>query len=141
LLTRMALLTSGSEDLARASELAELAMAEAGQDPGARAEALSVAAIIDMNTDRRVRAGQRSEEALELFRSVGNARGIADVLDGRAMATFLAGDIREAVGAFDRVARLFADSGDLLRVITPRSTRGHALIFMARPHDGLPEAE
>jgi DNA-binding SARP family transcriptional activator/tetratricopeptide (TPR) repeat protein len=140
LLTRMALLTSGSEDLARASELAELAMAEAGQDPGARAEALSVAAIIDMNTDRRDRAGQRSEEALELFRRAGHARGIADVLDGRAMATFLGGNIRGAVVAFDRVARLFEDSGDLLRVGTPRSTRGHALTFMARPGEGLADA-
>jgi DNA-binding SARP family transcriptional activator/tetratricopeptide (TPR) repeat protein len=140
LLTRMALLASGSEDLARASELAELAMAEAGQDPAARAEALSVAAIIDMNADRRVRAGQRSEEALELFRRAGHARGIADVLDGRAMATFLGGNIRGAVVAFDRVARLFEDSGDLLRVGTPRSTRGHALTFMARPREGLADA-
>ncbi|HWD71848.1 MAG TPA: BTAD domain-containing putative transcriptional regulator [Actinomycetota bacterium] len=140
LLTRMALLASGSEDLARASELAELAMAEAGRDPAARAEALSVAAIIDMNADRRVRAGQRSEEALELFRRAGHARGIADVLDGRAMATFLGGNIRGAAVAFDRVARLFEDSGDLLRVGTPRSTRGHALTFMARPREGLADA-
>jgi DNA-binding SARP family transcriptional activator len=140
LLTRMALLASGSEDLARASELAELAMAEAGQDPAARAEALSVAAIIDMNADRRARAGQRSEQALELFRRAGHARGIADVLDGRAMATFLGGNIRGAVVAFDRVARLFEDSGDLLRVGTPRSTRGHALTFMARPGEGLADA-
>jgi tetratricopeptide (TPR) repeat protein len=140
LLARMALLASGSEDLARASELADLAIAEAGQAPGARAEALSVAAIIDMNADRRVLAGQRSEEALQLFRRAGNARGIADVLDGRAMATFLGGDIRGAVVAFDRVARLFEDSGDLLRVGTPRSTRGHALTFMARPGEGLADA-
>ncbi|MEA2590010.1 MAG: hypothetical protein QOH66_2937, partial [Actinomycetota bacterium] len=140
LLTRMALLASGSEDLDRASELAELAMAEAGRDPAARAEALSVAAIIDMNADRRARAGQRSEQALELFRRAGHARGIADVLDGQAMATFLGGDIRGAVVAFDRVARLFEDSGDLLRVGTPRSTRGHALTFMARPREGLADA-
>lgn len=140
LLTRMALLASGSEDLDRASELAELAMAEAGQDPAARAEALSIAAIIDMNADRRARAGERSEQALELFRQAGHARGIADILDARAMATFLGGNIRAAVVAFDRVARLFEDSGDLLRVGTPRSTRGHALTFMARPREGLADA-
>jgi tetratricopeptide (TPR) repeat protein len=56
------------------------------------------------------------------------------------MATFLGGDIRGAVVAFDRVARLFEDSGDLLRVGTPRSTRGHALTFMARPREGLADA-
>jgi tetratricopeptide (TPR) repeat protein len=56
------------------------------------------------------------------------------------MATFLAGRIREAVGSFDRVARLFVDSGNLIRAGTPRSTRGHALIFLARPEEGLAEA-
>lgn len=42
------------------------------------------------------------------------------------MAVFLDGDIGTAVDAFDRVAQLFVDSGNLLRVVTPRSTRGHA---------------
>lgn len=140
LLARMALLASGAEDLARAEEVAELALAEAGSDPAARAQALSVAAIIDMNADRQDQARQRSDEALELFRATGNARGIADVLDGRAMAAFMSGDVRGAVPAFDRVARLFEDSGDLLRVGTPRSTRGHALTFMAKPAEGLADA-
>jgi DNA-binding SARP family transcriptional activator len=53
LFARMALLASGAEDLSRAAELAELAMAEAGTDAGARGEALWVAAIIDMNSDRQ----------------------------------------------------------------------------------------
>jgi tetratricopeptide (TPR) repeat protein len=53
------------------------------------------------------------------------------------MATFLGGRIREAADAFDRVARLFRDAGELLRVGTPRSTRGHALVFLARAEEGL----
>src|SRR5207244_7008760 len=56
--TRMALLASGAEDLVRAAELAELAVAEAGQDAGARAEALSVGAVIDMQGGREVPAHQ-----------------------------------------------------------------------------------
>src|SRR5438270_7069429 len=52
-----------------------------------------------------------------LFRSrrAGHARGIADVLDGRAMATFLGGNIRGAVIAFDRVARLKAMTAPRMR--------------------------
>jgi len=137
LLARMAMLTSGAEDLVRAGELADLAIAEAGTDARARAEALWVASVVDMNAGRQDQAASRSGEALELFRQAGDARGIADVLDARAMATFMSGDIRAAVGAFDRVARLFEDSGDLLRAGTPRSTRGHALTFMDRSEEGL----
>ena len=40
---------------------------------------------------------------------------------------------------FGRVARLFADSGELLRAVTPRSTRGHGLVFAGEPAAGLAE--
>jgi tetratricopeptide (TPR) repeat protein len=40
---------------------------------------------------------------------------------------------------FGQVAQLLTDSGELLRVVTPRSTRGHGLVFMARPAEGLTE--
>jgi tetratricopeptide (TPR) repeat protein len=137
ILARMAMLASGAEDLAHARELGELAIVEAGHDPVARAGAVSVGAILDMNADRPERAQARFDEALGLYEELGDARGVAGILDGRAMETFLQGNIREAVEAFDRVARLFLDSGDLLRVPTPRSTRGHALIFMGRPEQAL----
>jgi tetratricopeptide (TPR) repeat protein len=55
------------------------------------------------------------------------------------MATFLDGGIADAVEVFARVAQLFTDSGELLRVVTPRSTRGHGLVFMGRPGEGLTE--
>jgi tetratricopeptide (TPR) repeat protein len=61
--------------------------------------------------------------------------------DARAMAVFLDGDIGTAVDAFDRVAQLFVDSGNLLRVVTPRSTRGHALVVAGRPREGLADTE
>ena len=141
LLTRLAALASGSEDLLRADHLVDLALAEAGGHPAARARALAAGAIVDMNLDRPERAERRYAEALSLFERAGDARGVADVLDARAMATFLDGDITAAIGTFDRVARLFADAGDLLRVVTPRSTRGHALVFAGSPVDGLADAE
>lgn len=41
------------------------------------------------------------------------------------------------IEAFDRVARMFVDTGNLLRVITPRATRGHGLVFAGRARDAL----
>jgi tetratricopeptide (TPR) repeat protein len=53
------------------------------------------------------------------------------------MATFLGGRIAAGVDVFARVAQLFTDSGELLRVVTPRSTRGHGLVFLDRAGEGL----
>ena len=139
-LARLAMLSFGAQDARRAAELAELALVEAGPDDGARAIALETAAIIDMNLAHADRATERAEEALGLYRRLGDAQGVARILDGRAMATFLDGRIAEGVAVFGRAAQVFEDSGELLRVVTPRSTRGHGLVFLARPAEGLEEA-
>ena len=140
-LSRLALLTSGAQDLRRASELAELAVVAARDDDADRALALETAAVLDMNLQRADRSGVRSAEALALYRRLGDSRGVARILDGRAMATFLDGRITAGIALFERVAQLFEDSGDLLRVITPRSTRGHGLVFAGRPVEGLLETD
>lgn len=137
LLARLAMLESGAQDLVRASELGELALIEAGQDPDARARCLTVAAIIDLNLDRADRSAARFGEALVWFERLGDSLGVAEVLDGRAMAKFLGGDIRGGADEFDRAANLFEDTGDFVRVVTPRSTRGHARVFMGEPAAGL----
>jgi tetratricopeptide (TPR) repeat protein len=136
-LSRLAMVTMGARDPGRAAELAELALVEAGGDDGARSVALETAAILDMNLGRPERAAARAGDALALHRRRGDGPGVARILDGRAMATFLDGRITEGVGLFDRVATLFEDSGDLLRAVTPRSTRGHGLLFLGRAADGL----
>ncbi|HSK61802.1 MAG TPA: BTAD domain-containing putative transcriptional regulator [Actinomycetospora sp.] len=137
LLARLAALALGAEDLARAADLVDLALVEAADEPGARARALALAAIVDMNLGRPARAQERYDEAFTLHARVGDPRGLADVLDARAMAAMLDGEITEATDLFERVARLFSDVGDLLRVVTPRSTRGHALLFADRPEGAL----
>lgn len=139
-LSRLAMLTFGAQDPAWAAELVELALVEAGDEALAQAIALEAAAILDMNLGRPDRAAQRAESALALYRRLGDARGVARILDGQAMATFLDGRITEGVEVFGRVAQLFTDSGELLRVVTPRSTRGHGLVFGDRPAEGLDEA-
>ncbi|QJY45228.1 BTAD domain-containing putative transcriptional regulator [Pseudonocardia broussonetiae] len=139
-MSRLAMLTFGAEDPHRAAELAELAIVEAAADAGARAFALETAAILDMNLGRPDRGRDRAEAALDVYRVSGDAAGVARILDGRAMATFLDGRIAAGVETFGRVAQLFTDSGELLRVVTPRSTRGHGLVFLGRPADGLAEA-
>ncbi|MGZ4612529.1 MAG: tetratricopeptide repeat protein, partial [Kineosporiaceae bacterium] len=136
-----AMLTFGAQDPRRAAELAELAVVAAAEDPMARAFALETAAIIDMNLGEPARAGERAEGALALYRTLGDAGGVAHILDGRAMATFLEGRIPAALDLFARVAQLFADAGELLRVVTPRSTLGHGLVFSGRAEDGLTEID
>ncbi|WP_327011347.1 AAA family ATPase [Dactylosporangium sp. NBC_01737] len=141
-LSRLAMLTFGAQDPRRAAELAELALVEAtaAGDDAMRAFALDTAAILDMNLGEPGRAAGRAQAALELYQRLGDAGGVARILDGRAMATFLDGRIDAAVELFDRVARSFGDAGDLLRVVTPRSTRGHGLVFLGRPAEGLADA-
>ncbi|MGH3860435.1 BTAD domain-containing putative transcriptional regulator [Actinokineospora sp.] len=140
LLTELAVMSSGSDDLVRAANLIELALTEAADDPVARARALTAGGTIDINLDRRGRAAQRYDEALSLFERAGDARGVADILDARAMAVFLDGDIDTAVAAYEQAAQLFLDSGNLLRVVTPRSSRGHALVFAGQPESALVDA-
>jgi DNA-binding SARP family transcriptional activator len=137
LLDRLAMLASGAEDLVRAAELAELALVEAGADPAARARALEIAAVLDMNLDRAERAEQRANEALALYQRLGDANGTARVLDARAMATFLDGAVTRGVELLERAANLFEDAGDLVRVVTPRSTAGHGLVFAGAAEAGL----
>jgi tetratricopeptide (TPR) repeat protein len=137
ILARLAILSVGAEDPKRASELVTLAIAEAGDVPAARAEALAAGTIVDMNLDRPDRARSRSVEAQRLFEEIGDARGVAEVLDARAMATFLDGNLPRALDEFERVTGLFQDLGDLLRMVTPISTGGHGLLFAARPAEAL----
>lgn len=138
ILTRTAVLAFGADSVAHAADLIDLALTEAGDDPGARARALALGALVDTNVDRPARAEQRYREARALFERAGDTAGVADV---RAMAGFLGGDVDGAVVSFDRVAQLFGDAGNLLRVVTPRSTRGHALVFADRAVAGLADIE
>jgi DNA-binding SARP family transcriptional activator len=136
-LAQLATLASGADDLVRASELVEMAILEAGTDGSARAQALEVAAVLDMNLGRDARAAQRAAEALERYTQLGDSRGAARVLDTRAMAAFFGGDITGGTRLLHRAANLFEDSGDLMRLVTPRSTRGHGLVFLGQPAAGL----
>jgi tetratricopeptide (TPR) repeat protein len=139
-LGQLATLASGADDLRRAAELAELAIVEAGSVPESQARALEIAAVLDMNLDRPQRSEQRAAQALALYQQIGDATGTARILDGRAMATFLDGRIERGGEELERVANLFEDSGDLIRVITPRSTAGHALVFGGDAQAGLARA-
>jgi len=140
-LARLAMVESGSEDFESAAHLVDLALAEAAEDTRSRAHAHAVGAIVDLNRGLLERSEEHASTALALFEALGDASGSAGILDGRAMAAFLGGRITQAARAFDRVARLFLDSGELMRVGTPRSTRGHALVFMGRPGEGLTDVE
>ena len=139
-LADLTMLALGADDLHRAAELAELAVVEAGSDPAAAARALEVASVTDMNLGRSDRAEERAASALQRYSALGDSAGAARILDARAMATFLQVDIRAGTELLDRAAHLFEDSGDLMRTITPRSTRGHGLVLLSRAEEGLADA-
>lgn len=140
-LSRMASFAAGADDYRRAHRLAELALLEAGDDGPARAEALGALAVVEMNLGRLADAGRRAADALVLFERFADRHGKARMLDLDAMRTFLAGHIRAGVEAFGKVADLFEETGDILRAVTPRSTRGHGLAQMDRPREALAEIE
>ena len=72
-----------------------------------------------------------------MYQQLGDSNGAARILDSRAMATFLDGRIAVGTALLDRAANLFEDSGDLVHVITPRSTAGHGLVLADRAEHGL----
>lgn len=141
LLARLAMLTGGSADYIKASELAELALTEAGGDPAGRAEALVVAAILDINSCQLERAERRAAEALTLFQQVGDSRGVASALDAQALGALFQGRLPEAAEMFGRAFRLYRDAGKLLAVGTPRALRAWALHFMGRADEALADVE
>ena len=141
LLARLAMLTGGSADYAKASELAELALTEAGPDAAARAEALVVAAILDLNSGQLERGERRAAEALGLFEQAGDARGVASALDAQALSALYRGRLPEAAEMFDRVSRMYRDSGKLLAAGSPWSARAWALQLMGRAQEALADAE
>ncbi len=135
------MLTSGARDYVHASELTELALAEAGNDPEAKAEALVHAANFDINLGRYEIAERRHQEAMTLFQQAGQSTGIARILESRAFAAFVRADFITAERLLDRVAHLFEDAGELLRVANPRCARGLTLAWMNRAAEGMADMD
>jgi DNA-binding SARP family transcriptional activator/class 3 adenylate cyclase len=140
ILARVATLTL-AEDVAQAVELAEAALVEARADPATRAEALATAAVVDLNAGSFDRAEDRLAGALTLFEELGDAGGMARVLDARALRAMFLGRFGDAADLFDRAARAYVDAGKLLLAGTPRALRGWSLLQAGRAEDGLRDIE
>lgn len=139
-LAHAALLTTG-EDPREALDMVEVALTQAGSDLRAQAEALAVAAIVDGNVNRIDRAAVRSAAALELFRQLGDAHGVATALDATANASLYEGHIVEAARNLEFVARQYRHAGSLRRVGTPLSLAGWCLMLSGRASEGLVRVE
>ncbi|GEM_PF-532210 len=138
---RLAWLVAGGRDYAEGLEMAEAAIAASGRDRAARAHALAVAGRIDLNLGELRRCRTRVEEALRAFEDIGDAEGIARVVDIQAIVAFEEGRLREAVGLFERAATLFTSRGDLFRAVMPLATRSRALSQMARYQEALADSD
>lgn len=140
-LAQLAILEARTVGAARGSELAELAIAEAAGQPAALGQALAAAAIIDLEEGNLACARSRERQAARLLRQAGDGRGSTRLLYWQAMACFIDGRLRDAITQLDHLAHLPATSGEVLRLWSPRATRGHALTFLCRAADGLAEIE
>jgi DNA-binding SARP family transcriptional activator/tetratricopeptide (TPR) repeat protein len=140
-LAQLAILDARTVDAVRGAELAELAIAEAGNQPAALGQALAAGAIIDLADGNLARARCRARRAAQLLDRAGDSRGSARLLYWRAMACFIQGRLREAVEQLDHLAHLAVTPGEMLRLWSPRATRGHALVFLGQAAEGLPEIE
>ena len=119
----------------------ELAIAEAGGNPDALGQALAAGAIIDLAAGNLARAEHRSQRARRLLEQAGDRRASARLLYWRAMVCFIGGRMREAVTQLGHLAHLPVARGEMLRLWSPRATRGHALAFLAQAHAGLEEID
>jgi DNA-binding SARP family transcriptional activator/tetratricopeptide (TPR) repeat protein len=140
-LAQLAILDARTIDAARGGELAALAVAEAGDQPAALGQALAAGAIIDLTQGNLARARQRVRRAARLLDQAGDSRGGARLLYWQAMACFIDGRLREAAVQLDRLAHLEVTPGEVLRLWSPRATRGHALAFLGHAAEGLAEIE
>ncbi|HEU5419357.1 MAG TPA: AAA family ATPase [Streptosporangiaceae bacterium] len=140
-LAQLAILDARTAGAARGSELAALAIAEAGDLPAALGQALAAGAIIDLTEGNLARARHRVRRAARLLEAAGDSRGSARLLYWRAMECFTGGRLRDAVTHLGHLAHLPVTPGEVLRLWSPRATRGHALAFLGQPADGLAEIE
>jgi DNA-binding SARP family transcriptional activator/tetratricopeptide (TPR) repeat protein len=140
-LAQLAILDARTADTTRGSELATLAIAEAGDQPDALGQALAAGAITDLTGGNLARARHRVRRAARLLDQAGDSRGSARLLYWQAMACFIDGRLPDAVTQFDRLASLAVTPGEVLRLWSPRATRGHALAFLGRAAEGLTEIE
>ncbi len=140
-LAQLAILDARTADTARGGELAALAIAEAGDQPAALGQALAAGAIIDLTEGSLSRARHRVRRAARLLDQAGDSSGSARLLYWRAMVCFIEGRPHEAAGQLDRLTRLPVIFGEVLRLWSPRATRGHALVLLGQTTDGLAEIE
>jgi DNA-binding SARP family transcriptional activator/tetratricopeptide (TPR) repeat protein len=136
-LAELAILEARSVGVARGEELVELAIAEAQGRPGPLGQALAAGAITDLPAGNLARAGRRFRRARRLLEEADETRGSARLLYWQAMTDYMAGRLREAATRLADLAHLPALPAEVLRLWSPRATRGHVLAFMGEPETGL----
>lgn len=141
ILARLGILEARSRDAVRGDELISLAIAEAGRDPAALGQSLAAGAIVDLTLERPDRSRRRFKQASRLLEQDADPDGTARLLYWRGMAQLIAGRLPEAITELGGLAGLPITPEELLRWWDPRAARGHALVFAARPADGLAEID
>ena len=98
-----------------ALRMGEVLGATEGHRTGERADALSVAAFFDMYIQEFERGIHRADEAIDLYRALGDEQGLAYVLARRGQLAFSVGAVPDALGllqqSLDLCTRIGYDDG------------------------------
>jgi class 3 adenylate cyclase/tetratricopeptide (TPR) repeat protein len=137
-------LWGGHRDYARGLDLARQAVTavERADDgpPAQRAlgEARLGVGLMEMNLARASAARRELEQALALFRSLGDAAGEGRVLDVLAMTVLEAGDLDAAIACYREALPRLAAAGDRQTETSCAANLGFALLYRGHRAEGEP---
>jgi tetratricopeptide (TPR) repeat protein len=132
-----------SRDYARTQAYYEQALraARSMHQPAVLAHTLNRLGNLELNTSLPLVSEARHQEALEIFRRLGDEQGLSETLDYLSMTSYMGGKVSRGSEYGREAARLFLKRGDEIRLVSSlggAGLRGPNLQTMILASDGEP---